>query len=175
MRFRTHPGEILLEEFLKPMDITPHALAIALGVPATSIADTAAQLSRYFGTTPDFWLNLQSAYDISVAEQDKATKLFRMPVINLPGIPRTAGGFFASGLLPQIKSVQFRPVSGDLPFFITVNDYRGIRHNPFPHLLTTDAERPADFRHAPQHHWDIIDGHRNHRPLPYFWRFIPCS
>lgn len=79
MRFRTHPGEILLEEFLKPMDITPHALAIALGVPATSIADTAAQLSRYFGTTPDFWLNLQSAYDISVAEQDKATKLLGCP------------------------------------------------------------------------------------------------
>lgn len=90
MRFRTHPGEILLEEFLKPMGITPHALAIALGVPATSIADivhqrravtadTAAQLSRYFGTTPDFWLNLQSAYDISVAEQDKATKLLGCP------------------------------------------------------------------------------------------------
>lgn len=61
MRVRTHPGEILLKEFLKPMYITPHALAIALGVPATSIADivhqrravtadTAAQLSRYFGT-----------------------------------------------------------------------------------------------------------------------------
>ena len=64
MRVRTHPGEILLEEFLKPMDITPHALAIALGVPATRIADivhqrravtadTAARLSRYFGF-PDF-------------------------------------------------------------------------------------------------------------------------
>ncbi|WP_288711826.1 HigA family addiction module antitoxin [uncultured Bilophila sp.] len=89
MRVRTHPGEILLEEFLKPMDITPHALAIALGVPATRIADivhqrravtadTAARLSRYFGTTPDFWLNLQSAYDISVIERDKAVELMRI-------------------------------------------------------------------------------------------------
>lgn len=43
MRVRTHPGEILLEEFLKPMDITPHALAIALGVPATRIADIVHQ------------------------------------------------------------------------------------------------------------------------------------
>ena len=79
-------GEILLKEFLKPMYITPHALAIALGVPATSIADivhqrravtadTAAQLSRYFGTKPDFWLNLQSAHDISAAERDKAAEL----------------------------------------------------------------------------------------------------
>ena len=86
MRVRTHPGEILLKEFLKPMYITPHALAIALGVPATSIAhivhqrravtaDTAAQLSRYFGTKPDFWLNLQSAHDISAAERDKAAEL----------------------------------------------------------------------------------------------------
>ena len=78
MRVRTHPGEILLKEFLKPMYITPHALAIALGVPATSIAvtaDTAAQLSRYFGTKPDFWLNLQSAHDISAAERDKPAEL----------------------------------------------------------------------------------------------------
>ena len=92
MRVRTHPGEILLEEFLKPMDITPHALAIALGVPATRIADivhqrravTAARLSRYFGTTPEFWLNLQSAYDISVIERDKAVELMRI-------IPRHPG------------------------------------------------------------------------------------
>ena len=95
MRVRTHPGEILLEEFLKPMDITPHALAIALGVPATRIADivhqrravtadTAARLSRYFGTTSAFWLNLQSAYDISVIERDKAVELMRI-------IPRHPG------------------------------------------------------------------------------------
>lgn len=86
MRVRTHPGEILLKEFLKPMYITPHALAIALGVPATSIADIGPpapcrhcgyrpQLSRYFGTKPDFWLNLQSAHDISAAERDKAAEL----------------------------------------------------------------------------------------------------
>ena len=95
MRIRTHPGEILLEEFLKPMGITPHALALALGVPATRIADivhqrravtadTAARLFRYFGTSPEFWLNLQSAYDISVIERDKAMELMRI-------IPRHSG------------------------------------------------------------------------------------
>lgn len=89
MRIRTHPGEILLEEFLKPMGITPHALALALGVPATRVADivhqrravtadTAARLSRYFGTSPEFWLNLQSAYDISIVERDKAQELTRI-------------------------------------------------------------------------------------------------
>ena len=89
MRIRTHPGEILLEEFLKPMQISPHALALALGVPATRIADivhqrravtadTAARLARYFGTSPEFWLNLQSAYDISRIERDKARELTRI-------------------------------------------------------------------------------------------------
>lgn len=89
MRIRTHPGEILLEEFLKPMNITPHALAIALGVPATRIADiihqrrsitpdTAARLSRYFGTSSEFWLNLQTAHDLSIIETEKAIELMRI-------------------------------------------------------------------------------------------------
>ena len=89
MRVRTHPGEILLEEFLKPMEITPHALAVALGVPATRIADivhqrravtadTAARLSRYFGTSSEFWLNLQAAYDISIVERDREAELTRI-------------------------------------------------------------------------------------------------
>ncbi len=89
MRVRTHPGEILLEEFLKPMKITPHALAMALGVPATRIADiihqrravtpdTAARLARYFATSATFWINLQTAYDLSVIETEKAAELERI-------------------------------------------------------------------------------------------------
>jgi addiction module HigA family antidote len=74
------PGEILLEEFLKPLGLSANALALALRVPATRIgdivrpekprgisADPALRLARYFGTSPEFWLNLQSAYDLSVA------------------------------------------------------------------------------------------------------------
>jgi addiction module HigA family antidote len=79
-RIRTSPGEILREEFMKPLGLSANALAIALRVPATRIgeilrqdkpravtADTAIRLGRYFGTTPEFWLNLQSAHDLSRA------------------------------------------------------------------------------------------------------------
>lgn len=70
-----HPGEILREEFLVPLEMTPHALAVALHVPASRIndivlgrravsADTAARLSRFFGTSAELWMNLQSAYDL---------------------------------------------------------------------------------------------------------------
>jgi addiction module HigA family antidote len=81
-RTRTHPGEILREEFMRPLGLSANALALALRVPATRIgdilredkpravsADTAIRLARYFGTSPQFWMNLQSAYDLSVAEQ----------------------------------------------------------------------------------------------------------
>jgi addiction module HigA family antidote len=79
-RIRTHPGEVLREEFMKPLGLSANALALALRVPATRIgdilraekpravtADTAIRLARYFGTSPEFWLNLQSAYDLSLA------------------------------------------------------------------------------------------------------------
>jgi addiction module HigA family antidote len=70
-----HPGEILLEEFLKPLDLTQDQLARDLDVPATRInevvngarpitIDTALRLSRYFGTTSEFWLNLQQRYEL---------------------------------------------------------------------------------------------------------------
>ena len=73
-----HPGEILLEEFLKPMEISQNKLALDLHVPAPRIyaivkgtrsitADTALRLGRYFGTGPEFWINLQSNYDLCVA------------------------------------------------------------------------------------------------------------
>lgn len=79
MRIRTHPGEILQKEFLKPYNMTAHALSIAIHVPASRIADivkgkrsvsadTAIRLARYFGTTAQFWLNLQNNYDLSMLE-----------------------------------------------------------------------------------------------------------
>src|SRR5262245_37400059 len=78
-RIRTHPGEILREEFLVPLGLSARALAKALGVPANRIteimrgerdvsADTAIRLARYFRTDPRFWLNLQAAHDISKAQ-----------------------------------------------------------------------------------------------------------
>ena len=86
MRIRTHPGEVLLEEFLKPLGLSPHGLALALGVPPTRIADivhqrwgvradTAARLARYFGTSAAFWCNLQSAYELSVVASTKGQEL----------------------------------------------------------------------------------------------------
>ncbi|HVX00725.1 MAG TPA: HigA family addiction module antitoxin [Candidatus Babeliaceae bacterium] len=70
-----HPGEILKEEFLKPYNITPYRAAIDINVPVTRIyeicsykrsitPDTAIRLARYFGTTPQFWMNLQSSYNL---------------------------------------------------------------------------------------------------------------
>jgi addiction module HigA family antidote len=75
-----HPGEILREEFLSPLNLTPYALAKACHVPRTRIErlvnerapvtpDTALRLGRYFGTTPDFWLSVQSRYDIETARR----------------------------------------------------------------------------------------------------------
>jgi addiction module HigA family antidote len=75
-RLQTHPGEVLREEYLVPLGMSARALGKALGVPANRIteimrgerdvtADTAIWLGRYFKTEPRFWLNLQSAYDLS--------------------------------------------------------------------------------------------------------------
>ena len=81
-----HPGEVLREEFLVPMDITPYALAQACGVPRTRIerlareetpisADTALRLARYFGTTAEFWMGMQAQYDLERAEDAAAAAL----------------------------------------------------------------------------------------------------
>ena len=72
-----HPGEILMEEFLEPLQVSQNRLAVAIGVPPRRIneivhgkrritADTALRLARYFGTTDRFWLNLQVRYDLEV-------------------------------------------------------------------------------------------------------------
>src|SRR5467141_3642796 len=89
-RIRTHPGEVLREEFMKPLGLSANALALALRVPATRIgdilrtekaraitADTAIRLARYFGTSPEFWLNLQSAYDLSLAVAENGLAIER--------------------------------------------------------------------------------------------------
>ena len=75
-----HPGEILREEYLQPLDMTPNALAKALHLHAARIneivrenrgitPDTALRLARFFGNTPEFWLNLQMAYDLRSAQK----------------------------------------------------------------------------------------------------------
>ncbi|HMM95166.1 HigA family addiction module antitoxin [Phycicoccus sp.] len=72
-----HPGEVLLEDFLTPLGVTQHHLAVSIGVPPRRIneivhgkrrisADTALRLARYFGTTDRFWLNLQTRYDLEI-------------------------------------------------------------------------------------------------------------
>ena len=74
-----HPGEILREDYMKPLRLSMNRLALALHVPITRIseivherrsisADTALRLARYFKTSPRFWLNLQAAYDLEVTE-----------------------------------------------------------------------------------------------------------
>jgi addiction module HigA family antidote len=85
----THPGEILSEEFLKPMKISQNRLAIEIRVPTHRIneiingrrsitADTALRLGIFFGTTADFWLNLQSKYDIVLAEEKIKSELSKI-------------------------------------------------------------------------------------------------
>lgn len=81
-----HPGEILREDYMKPLGLSAHRLAMALHVPATRIAeivherrsitaDTAIRLGRYFNTTARFWLNLQIAYDLEVIEDQTLTAI----------------------------------------------------------------------------------------------------
>ncbi len=81
-----HPGEILLEEFLKPMNLSQNRLALDIRVPARRIneivhgkrritADTALRLAKYFNMSPQFWLGLQMDYDLDVAEDHLADRI----------------------------------------------------------------------------------------------------
>jgi len=83
-----HPGEILREEFMKPLGLSMNKLALDLRVPVTRIAeivhqrrgitaDTALRLARYFKTAPIFWMNLQVRYQLEVAEDEQADKVAR--------------------------------------------------------------------------------------------------
>ena len=86
-----HPGEVLKEEFMLPLELSANALARALRVPTNRIsaivngergvtADTALRLAKALGTTPDFWLNLQKQYDLDCA-RDEAKDLARIEPI----------------------------------------------------------------------------------------------
>ncbi len=83
-----HPGEVLQEEFLKPMGLSQNRLALDTGVPARRIneivlgkrgvtADTALRLARYFGTSPQFWMGLQADYDLDMAQERLGKRLER--------------------------------------------------------------------------------------------------
>ncbi len=83
-----HPGEILKKDLMAPLGLSINRLARELRVPVTRIseivngrrsltADTCLRLARYFGTTPEFWMNLQSTYDLRVAAQSSARRIAR--------------------------------------------------------------------------------------------------
>jgi len=81
-----HPGEVLREEFLNPLNLSANALALRVSAPRINDVmrgkrslrvDTALRLARYFGTTAQFWLNLQTAYDLKVAEVELGDSIER--------------------------------------------------------------------------------------------------
>lgn len=83
-----HPGEFLREDYMKPLSLSVNALALALRVPATRMseiiherrgitADTALRLSIYFGTSADFWMNMQMSYEMAVARRELMPKICR--------------------------------------------------------------------------------------------------
>ncbi|MGH9355866.1 MAG: HigA family addiction module antitoxin [Terriglobia bacterium] len=83
-----HPGEILREEFIEPLGLNPHKVSVALRVSAPAVyeivrekrsisSDMALRLARYFGTTPEFWFNLQSRYDLEVARDEEGAEVRR--------------------------------------------------------------------------------------------------
>ena len=89
------PGDILLEEFLKPMEITQSQLAKDINVPANRVsqlihckreitADTALRLGRYFGIEPEFWLNLQSRYNMKMAQIKVGRKIVQEVKVRIP-------------------------------------------------------------------------------------------
>lgn len=88
-RTPTHPGEMLLEEFLRPLDVSQRDLADGIGVPYQRVNElvnqkrgvtpaTALRLAKFFGNTPGFWMNLQSRWDLFQAERDEARALARI-------------------------------------------------------------------------------------------------
>lgn len=92
-RVTTHPGEMLLKEFLEPLGISQNALAMRVRVPATRIGDivhgrraitpdTALRLARFFGNSPEFWLNLQQSHDLSKARLELGNTIEREVDVN---------------------------------------------------------------------------------------------
>jgi antitoxin HigA-1 len=90
-----HPGEVLAEEYLAPLGVTQHKLAVSIGVPPRRIneivhgkrrisADTALRLARYFGTSERFWMNLQSRYDLEIERDRLAGVLLEIEPLRTP-------------------------------------------------------------------------------------------
>lgn len=90
-----HPGEILLHDFIEPLGVTQYRLAVTISVPSRRIneivhckraitADTALRLGKFFGTTPDFWMALQSSYDTETAKEKLASVLASIPRFSRP-------------------------------------------------------------------------------------------
>ena len=88
MRIKTHPGEILREEFMKPLNISQNKLARDLDIAVSRVsgivrenrdvtADTAIRLAAYLQTTPEFWMNLQSAYTLSRTQKEDGEKIIK--------------------------------------------------------------------------------------------------
>lgn len=85
-----HPGEILREAYLMPLGLKPHTLAKTLRVPRTRIErlvaeqtpvtpDTALRLAKFFDTTPQFWMNMQTSYDLAIASEAKRAEIDAIP------------------------------------------------------------------------------------------------
>lgn len=83
-----HPGDVLREDFLKPLQMSANRLALSLGVPATRMgeiingrravtSDTALRLARFFGTTPEFWMNMQAGYELEIAKDKLSAEIER--------------------------------------------------------------------------------------------------
>jgi addiction module HigA family antidote len=100
-----HPGEILLEEFLKPLGVSQYRLAKSIGVPARRVneivlgrraisADTALRFGMYFRTSPQLWLNLQSRHDLEVEKERLGSTLEKQVVERAPASP---GAFRRAG------------------------------------------------------------------------------
>lgn len=112
MRVRTHPGEVLRHEYLEPLRLSATALAEKLDVLANRItdivrghrdvtADTALRLAEFFDTTPEFWMNLQSAHDLSKASARRAARKIKTADVTallseLRELKRSRFGFYAS-------------------------------------------------------------------------------
>ncbi|MDY0385250.1 MAG: HigA family addiction module antitoxin [Geobacter sp.] len=88
-----HPGEVLLYDFMEPLEVTQYRLAVTISVPPRRIneivhgkraitADTALRLGQFFGTTPEFWMALQASYDTETAREKIATVLASIPLFS---------------------------------------------------------------------------------------------
>ena len=111
-----HPGEILLEEFMRPFGISQYRLAKDINVPPIRISEivhskrsisagTALRLAKYFGTSADFWLNLQTHYDLEIESNKLKNRLkIEVKVFSLMAMAKTAEKDHATGRTKKLKS-----------------------------------------------------------------------